>query len=68
MKADGLVQRFRAILANAPELELNNLSGQFDALLARMQGPGVRRRMSAAFNASPKELGKVAVATARRRG
>src|SRR6266536_3863589 len=55
-------------LAQAPQLKLNTLSEQFDALLARMQGPAARRGMSAAFNASSKQLGKAAVAAARKRG
>jgi hypothetical protein len=41
---------------------------QFDALLARMQTPGARAGMKMAFDASPKQLGKAAVAAARKRG
>lgn len=55
-------------LAEAPQLKLNTLSEQFDALLARMQTPAARRGMAAAFNASTKQLGKAAVAAARKRG
>ena len=40
---------------------------EFDAVLARMQTPNVRRGMKAAFAASGKQLGKAAVAAARRR-
>jgi antitoxin (DNA-binding transcriptional repressor) of toxin-antitoxin stability system len=47
---------------------LDSLSGQFDALLARMQTPKARAGMKAAFAASPKQLGRAAVAAARRRG
>ena len=55
-------------LHEAPHLKLNTLSDEFDALLDRMQTPQARRGMSAAFNASPKQLGKAAVASARKRG
>jgi len=55
-------------LQNAPQTKLNALSGQFDALLERMQKPEARRGMTAAFNASPKQLGKAAVKAARKRG
>jgi|ERR1043166_3746266 prevent-host-death family protein len=61
------MDKFEA-LAKAPEVKLNTLSEQFDALLSRMQAPAVRRQMSAAFKASPKELGEAAVAAARKRG
>ena len=47
---------------------LETLSGEFDALLARMQTPHARAGMRAAFNASPTQLGKAAVAAARKRG
>lgn len=40
---------------------LNDLSAQFDGLLARMQTPKARKGMAAAFNASPDELGRAAV-------
>lgn len=46
---------------------LDTLSAEFDALLTRMQAPGVRARMKAAFGASPTELGKAAVAAAANR-
>ena len=55
-------------LSRAPERELDTLSGEFDALLARMQTPEARRGMKVAFEASPKRLGKAAVAAARTRG
>ena len=54
------VDEFNA-LAHAPSLKL-------DALLARMQTPTARAGMKAAFAASPKQLGRAAVAAARRRG
>ncbi|MGH8625909.1 MAG: type II toxin-antitoxin system prevent-host-death family antitoxin [Gammaproteobacteria bacterium] len=40
---------------------LDDLSAQFDGLLARMQTPKARQGMTAAFNASPAELGRAAV-------
>lgn len=55
-------------LSQASEARLETLSQEFDALLARMQTPKARAGMKAAFNASPKQLGKAAVAVARRRG
>lgn len=55
-------------LQNAPQLKLDALSSEFDALLARMQGAKIRAGMERAFNASPEELGKAAVAAARHRG
>ena len=61
------VDEFNA-LAHAPSLKLDALSGQFDALLARMQTPKARAGMKAVFAASPKQLGRAAVAAARRRG
>jgi prevent-host-death family protein len=61
------VDEFNA-LAHAPSHKLDSLSGQFDALLARMQTPKARAGMKAAFAASPKQLGRAAVAAARRRG
>lgn len=61
------MDQFKA-LQDAPQLKLNTLSAQFDALLDRMQTPQARRGMSVAFNASPKQLGKAAVVSARKRG
>jgi len=54
-------------LSNAHKAELESLSKEFDGLLARMQTPAARAGMHAAFHASPKALGKAAVAAARRR-
>src|SRR5436190_19970458 len=50
------MDQFKA-LKDAPQLKLNTLSAQFDALLDHMQTPQARRGMSVAFNASPKQLG-----------
>jgi hypothetical protein len=44
-----------------------NLNDEFDALLARSQTAKARAAMKAAFSASPKLLGKAAVAAARKR-
>jgi prevent-host-death family protein len=55
-------------LTQATERTLETLSGEFDALLASLQGPKARAGMKAAFDASPRELGRAAVAAARRRG
>jgi prevent-host-death family protein len=55
-------------LSRQTESRLDALSGEFDQLLAQMQTPVTRARMKAAFNASPTQLGKAAVAAARKRG
>ena len=51
-------------LVNARTSNLDDLSAEFDALLARMQTPGARKGVDAAFRASPAELGRAAVAAA----
>jgi len=61
------VREFNA-LANANRMKLDTLSAEFDALLARMQTPAARAGMKAAFDASPQQMGKAAVAVARKRG
>lgn len=53
------------IKSRAPALD--DLSAQFDGLLARMQTPKARKGMAAAFNASPTELGRTAVKTPAKR-
>jgi antitoxin Phd len=55
-------------LTRAAQSRLDTLNDEFDALLARMQTPKSREAMKAAFAASPKQLGKAAVAAARKRG
>jgi prevent-host-death family protein len=60
------VEEFDA-LSRASETRLDTLSEQFDTLLARMQPSKARAGMKAAFDASPKQLGRAAVAVARRR-
>jgi prevent-host-death family protein len=54
-------------LQEAPQAKLNVLTEQFDTLLERMQSPKARRGMAAAFRANKKQLGKAAVAAARKR-
>jgi antitoxin Phd len=61
------IEHFNA-LSGATETKLDTLDREFDVLLARMQTPKVRRAMRAAFAASPRQLGKAAVAAARVRG
>jgi antitoxin Phd len=61
------VDRYNA-LARAGELQLSALTEQFDELLLRMQTPKARAGMKKAFHASPKRLGKAALAAARSRG
>ena len=55
-------------LTRAGASALDTLSADFDAMLARMQAPRARARMKAAFGASPRALGRAAVAAARKRG
>lgn len=55
-------------LSRAGATMLDTLSEQFDAMFERMQTPKARAGMKAAFDASPKQLGKAAVAAARKRG
>jgi len=55
-------------LSGAPEARINCLSAEFDALLTRIQRPAARRAMQKAFHASGKQLGRAAVAAARKRG
>jgi antitoxin Phd len=61
------IDEFRRI-SHASEVALDSLSEEFDALFTGMQTPKSRRAMKAAFAASPEELGKAAVRTARKRG
>jgi len=55
-------------LTSAAEARLNAMSREFDDLLARMQTPKARAGMRTAFDASPEELARNAVALARKRG
>jgi len=45
-----------------------SLREEFDKMLGRMQTKKSRAAMKAAFSASPEELGRAAVAAARKRG
>jgi prevent-host-death family protein len=54
-------------LSGATRSRLDTLNGEFDALLARMQTAKARAGRKAAFDASPKQLGKAAVNAARKR-
>jgi serine/threonine protein kinase len=55
-------------LPPAPEANLETLTGEFDALLSQMQTSKARAGVRRAFHASPKQLGRAAVAAARKRG
>jgi antitoxin Phd len=55
-------------LSRSTAAQLDHLTGEFDALLARMQAPGAHTKMKTAFNASPKRLGRAAVRAAKKRG
>jgi len=55
-------------LARAGATQLDNLSAQFDALLAGMQTRKARAGMKAAFDATPGQLGRAAVEIAKKRG
>jgi antitoxin Phd len=53
------------VISRTPALD--DLSAQFDELLARMQTSKARKGMAAAFNASPTQLGRAAVKAAVKR-
>lgn len=55
-------------LSNASETRIDTLSAEFDSLLLRMQVPKARAAMKSAFQASPRQLGKAALAATRKRG
>lgn len=55
-------------LASARSGQLAALTTEFDAALERMQAPRARKAMRDAFAAPPGQLGRAAVAAARRRG
>ena len=58
---------FEALGGSRPP-DLNALSDEFNTLLAGMQTPRNRKALKSAFQATPKELGRLAVANKRRRG
>lgn len=55
---------FEALTASATPA-LDDLSARFDSLLAGMQTPQAQAGVTAAFDATPEELGAAAVAAAR---
>lgn len=55
-----------ADLARAREAGLGPLEARFDELLAGMQKPAAKRGVRAALGASPEELGRAALAGARK--
>ena len=59
------VEEFEALVGERSRI-LDALSGQFEGLLARMQTPAAKKGVAAAFNASPKALGRAAVKAARK--
>lgn len=56
---------FESLVRNR-DASLEQLDAEFDALLARMQTPQARRAAAMAFAATPAELGRAAVAAARK--
>jgi antitoxin Phd len=59
-------EEFQA-LVKARSPSLNDLSAEYDVLLARMQTAKAKKGMEAAFNATPSALGRAAVRAARKR-
>lgn len=55
-------------LGGSRQPDLNALSADFDRLVARLQTPGSRKALKSAFEATPRELDRLAVANHRRRG
>ena len=55
-------------LGGSRQPDLSALSAEFDSLAARLQTPGRRKALKSAFEATPRELGRLAVANYRRRG
>ena len=53
-------------LVNERSRSLDDLNGEFDELLTRMQTPQSRKGVETAFNASPMELGRAAVKAAQK--
>lgn len=54
-------------LVKARARTLADLSTEFEELLARMQTPGAKKGVATAFNASPAQLGRAAVAAVGRK-
>lgn len=60
------IEQYKALLSRQRD-PLAELSGEFDALLERMQAPKARAAGRALFEASPEKLGRAAVAAQRRK-
>ncbi len=58
---------FEALGGSRPA-DLKALSKEFDSLLTRLQTSGNRKALKSAFDATPRKLGRLAVANRRRRG
>jgi len=56
------------LLVRSKQPSLDTLTNEFDSLLARMQTASSRNALKSAFGTAPAELGRLAVANARRRG
>lgn len=59
------VDRYRELVGTEAVL-LDALTEEFDAMLSRMQAPAVRAGTERGFAASPREMGKAAVQSARK--
>jgi len=59
------MEEFEAL--STPRPKLNLLTDELDALVAKMQTPKARAAAMMAFHATPKQLGRAAVAAARKR-
>ncbi len=57
---------FEALGGSRPA-DLDALTDEFDALLARLQTPASRKALKSAFDATPAQLGRLAIARRRRR-
>jgi prevent-host-death family protein len=55
-------------LRNVSHSSLDALTSEFDAMFERMQTPKAVRAMDAGFHATAAEMGKAAIAAARKRG
>jgi antitoxin Phd len=61
------IAEFEALSGSRPP-DLQALRGEFDGLVTRLQTPRSRKALQSAFEATPNELGRLAVAKRRRRG
>jgi antitoxin Phd len=61
------MDEFNALVGSRDD-DLETLTGEFDALLSKMQTPSARKAMKEAFDASPEKLGQAASAAAHKRG